>query len=306
VASADDGVEETVEVPAPTTIGDTLRLAGTFARPRASSPARRPAVLLISGSGPQDRDGTRAELPGYRPWRTLSDTLVARGITVLRLDDRGTGASTGHFAGSTTVDFAGDAAAAVAWLRRRPDVDPMRIALVGHSEGALVAMLVAAQDPALRALALLGAPSRSGREIARWQRQAVVLRDGAAWPPDQRASVLAAAEREAERLAARDPWLRVWFALDPRAAARAVRQRVLLVHGETDRQVPVAQVSELAEALRSGGATVSVVRAARTDHLLLTDDDGDPSGYVRLADRTVRPAVLGEIARFLTSIFGAT
>lgn len=262
--------------------------------------ARVPAVLLLSGSGPQDRDGARADLPGYAPQRELAESLAARGIAVLRVDDRGIGQSTGSFLGATTLDFARDASAAVRWMRAQPVVDSTRVMLVGHSEGALVALLVAADDARIHALVLLGAPSRTGRDVARWQRRALVVADSSRWPARARDDVLAAADSNAERVAANDPWLRVWFALDPRAVARRVRVPVLLLHGETDRQVPVAQAAELAAALRDGGATdVSVQRVSSANHLFLDDRDGDPRGYAQLPRRTLRPDVVRAIGEWI-------
>jgi alpha-beta hydrolase superfamily lysophospholipase len=279
-------------------------LAGTLALPTTNTSAV-PAVLVLGGSGSQDRDGARADLAGYRPWRELADTLTARGIAVLRLDDRGTGASTGQFVGTTTQGFADDARVALGWLRKQADIDPARVAMVGHSEGALVALLTARADTAVAALVLMGAPSRSGREIARWQRQRVVAGDLAAYPPSERDMVLARADRDADALAASDPWLRNWFALDPRVVASGVHRPVLLLHGETDQQVPVAQAGELAAVLRRAGAPVAEERFARTNHLFLPDDDGDPSGYVRLVERRMRPAALRAAARFLEGVFTA-
>ena len=280
-------------------VNPDVTLGGEFALPPIPAPPATPtpvpAVLLLSGSGAQDRDGARTELPGYRPFVDLADTLLAAGFAVLRLDDRGVGASTGLFDGATTEDFARDAAAAVAWLRRQSRVQPDRIALVGHSEGALVALLVARDDPRVWKLGLLGAASRPGREIARWQRATLVAGDLTTWPPAQRAAVLARAEAEADAIAATDPWLRTWFALDPRAIGRGVRQPVLLLHGENDRQVPVAQADELAAALPDA----RTVRLPHTDHLLLDDFDGDPRGYVRLASRRVEGEVLRALVAFL-------
>jgi dipeptidyl aminopeptidase/acylaminoacyl peptidase len=188
----------------------------------------------------------------------------------------------------------------VSWLRTQPGIDGGRIALVGHSEGAVVGLLVARADTALRALVLLGAPARSGREIARWQREQLVSSDRARWPFATRRAVLDAANAEAESLATRDPWLQRWFALDPRTVAAQVRQPVLLVHGTTDRQVPPEHADELAAVLRRAGAVaVNVQRVSDTDHLMLADHDGDPQGYVRLTDRRPRAAVIAGTTRFL-------
>lgn len=279
-------------------------LAGTYTRPGtgAGEPGRasRRAVLLLGGSGPQDRDGARADLPGYQPLRDLAETLARSGLAVLRLDDRGVGGSTGRFEGATTYDFAADAARALAWLRGRPDVE--HIALVGHSEGALVAMLVAGRDRDVDALVLMGAPSRPGREVARWQRAALVTGDSTTWPVGERDAVLAAADSNAEHAAARDPWLRAWFALDPREVARAVRVPVLLLHGTADRQVPSEQADELAAALRAsaeGDGDVTVRRFPSTNHLFLEDGAGDPRRYAQLPSRRIRGDVARAIADWL-------
>lgn len=294
-ASASDASVD-VEVRIATDSGRVL--GGIWRRPitgRAMS-----AVLLISGSGPQDRDGSRPDVPGYAPQRELADSLSRRGVAVLRLDDRGIGASTGPFLGATTLDFARDASLAIRWMRAQPDVDPSRITLVGHSEGALVAMLAAAADSTIHGVVLMGAPSRSGRDVARWQRRAFVAADPTTWPPSERDRVLARADSSAEHAATHDPWLRTWFALEPRTTARLVRGDVLLLHGETDRQVPVQQADELASAFRAGVArSVTVERFPSTDHLLLEDPDGDPRGYARLASRTLRGDVVRAIGEWL-------
>ena len=296
VPSLPVGVHRDVRVP----VDSAVTLAGELALPARAALAPVPAVLRLSGSGAQDRDGARAELPGYRPFADITDTLRAAGFAVLRLDDRGVGASTGRFDGATTEDFARDAAAAVSWLRANSQVDPRRIALVGHSEGALVALLVARTDRRVWALGLLGAASRSGREIARWQRATLVASDLTTWAPSQRAAVLARAESDADAIATTDPWLRTWFAFDPRIVAGDVRQPVLLLHGENDRQVPVEQADELAASLHD----VRVVRVPHTNHLLLEDFDGDPRGYVRLNARHVEREILQALVAFLDQTNG--
>jgi fermentation-respiration switch protein FrsA (DUF1100 family) len=163
-----------------------------------------------------------------------------------------------------------------------------------------VALLVARRDPRVWALGLVGAASRPGREIARWQRATLVAGDLSTWPPAQRAAVLARAESEADAIAATDPWLRTWFSLDPRAIARDVRQPVLLLHGANDRQVPVEQSEELAAALHDA----RTVRVPHTNHLLLDDFDGDPRGYVRLSARRVEGEMLRALVAFLTQQHG--
>ncbi len=119
-----------------------VRLAGTLTLPKGSG--KVPAVLLITGSGPQDRDEA---LMGHKPFLILADHLTRQGIAVLRVDDRGVGKSTGNFAAATSRDFAGDAAAGVRFLQTHARIDPARVGLAGHSEGGLIAPMVAADWP---------------------------------------------------------------------------------------------------------------------------------------------------------------
>lgn len=152
------------------------RLAGTFTRPSAAGP--HPAVVLITGSGPQDRDEA---LMGHRPFLVLSDHLTRAGIAVLRYDDRGVGESTGDFGSATSFDFASDVSAAVAFLKGRPDVDPARIGLAGHSEGGLVAPIVAADSDELAFIVLMAGPGVTGEEIL-YAQMALISEAGGATP----------------------------------------------------------------------------------------------------------------------------
>lgn len=145
-----------------------IELAGTFTVPEGTGPF--PAVALITGSGPQNRD---EELLGHRPFLVLSDHLTRRGIAVLRSDDRGVGESGGDFATATSRDFAGDAAAAVAWLRARPEVDGRAVGLVGHSEGGLIAPMVSVEMGGVDFVVLLAGPGLTGEEILYLQGAAI-------------------------------------------------------------------------------------------------------------------------------------
>lgn len=135
-------------------------LAGTFTRPAEGGPF--PAVILLTGSGPQDRDEA---LMGHRPFLVLADHLTRRGIAVLRFDDRGVGESTGDFATATSPDFASDALAGVAYLKTRDEVDPEAIGLAGHSEGGLVAPIAATQSEDVRYLVLMAGSAVTGERI---------------------------------------------------------------------------------------------------------------------------------------------
>ncbi len=131
----------------------SVRLAGTFLVPAGKGPF--PAVVMVTGSGPQDRDES---LMGHKPFLVIADALARRGIASLRYDDRGAGASGGDHMGSTVDDFAADARAAVAYLRSQPEVAGKAIGIVGHSEGGLTGPKVAVADPSLAFLVLLAPP----------------------------------------------------------------------------------------------------------------------------------------------------
>jgi uncharacterized protein len=137
-----------------------IQLAGTLTLPPGDGPF--PAVALITGSGPQDRDET---ILGHKPFWVLADHLTRQGIAVLRSDDRGIGASEGDFASATSEDFALDAAAAVAFLRRDPRIDPERVGLIGHSEGGLIAPLVVVREGTVAFQVLLAGPALPGEDL---------------------------------------------------------------------------------------------------------------------------------------------
>lgn len=140
---------------------------------------RHPAVFLISGSGPQDRDET---LMGHKPFWVLADHLTRQGFVVLRSDDRGVNGTAGSTARSTMEDHAGDALAAVEYLKTRPEVDPARIGLLGHSEGAVVAPMAAVQSDDIAFVVLLAPMGVDGRSLI--QDQATRLLSAAGAPPD--------------------------------------------------------------------------------------------------------------------------
>jgi hypothetical protein len=138
-----------------------ITLFGTLTRPSGQGPF--PGVVLISGSGPQDRDST---LAGHRTFLVLADSLTRRGIAVLRFDDRGVGRSQGDFHKATAADFASDAQAAWAFMSRQPRIDAKNIGLVGHSEGGIVAPMTAAKNQAIAFVVLLAGTGIPGERLA--------------------------------------------------------------------------------------------------------------------------------------------
>ena len=260
--------------------------------------SKTPVVITISGSGPQERDSRIGTVPGYEFFRQIADTLGRRGIAVLRFDDRGVGESGGRESAvkSTSADFADDVRSIVAWLRARADVDATRIALAGHSEGGLIAPIVAASDPRLKAVALLAGPAYDGRQVLMYQNRQVIDK-APALSAGQRDSIWKTVPAALDSLSNANPWMAFFMSHNPRTTARQVKQPVLLLHGETDRQVTVEQADSLLSALRSSGnRDVTLRKFSATNHLFLTDSSGLPGGYAQLKDPKVRKDVLGALA----------
>jgi dienelactone hydrolase len=285
--------EVTVQTPA------GLRLAGTLTLPKRPVGTRVPAVILITGSGAQDRDEGTPFLEHWRPFREIADTLSRRGIAVLRLDDRGVGGSDAGPATATSADYADDIRAALAWLRTRAEIDSTRLGLVGHSEGAIIAPMVAAGNTRLRGIVLIAGTATRGRDILTEQRRYLFGRD-TTLSPGRRDSLMAAASREADSAYAAPGWMHFFADYEPLPTARKVRVPVLILQGETDRQVPAAEARKLANAMRAAGNRRVTLRTFPTlNHLLVEDPSGNPIGYTKLPSHSVRKDLLGALADWL-------
>ena len=281
-----------------------LKLTGTLTLPKARAAIGAPAVVTITGSGTEERDESIPGVSGYRPFRQIADTLGRRGIAVLRLDDRGAGGSdmgpTGA-QGPTSADFADDIRAGLAYLRTRGDIDSNRLGLVGHSEGGMIAPMVAATDPKVRAIVLMAGPAQTGRAILEYQNQyaidSMLKLTGA-----RRDSAMREVAGKLDSAAKAMPWIHFFLDYDPIATAKRVKQPVLILQGATDRQVTPNQAPALAAAFRAGGNRDVTMRIfPSTDHLFLADVAGNPSGYASLPSKNVRPEVLGAIADWLAT-----
>lgn len=299
--------DESVQIPS---LG--FNLAGTITKPDSATPL--PAIVLIAGSGPTDRDETVAGIPIFGH---IARDLVAAGFFVVRYDKRGVGQSGGRAESVTIADYAEDARQVVYWLGRRKDVDKNRIALVGHSEGALVAMLVAGRERGrVGALALIAGPSTNGAEVVLEQQKYVLSK----MPIDeaQRAEKVALQEKinaavikgtgwtdlpEPARRAADTPWFYSFLTFDPEKAMNDTRQPVLIVQGELDVQVQphhADKLAALARARKGTKAAVDVVKVPGINHLLVPAKTGDISEYASLGpDAKVSSEVTKALASFL-------
>jgi pimeloyl-ACP methyl ester carboxylesterase len=300
-----------------------VRLAGTLTIPRGRGPF--PAVVLISGSGPQDRDET---LAGHKPFLVLSDYLTRRGIAVLRYDDRGTARSTGDHAAATSQDLARDAEAALRFLAARREVARGKAGLIGHSEGGLIAPMIARQAgfvvllaaPAQRGDTLLlgqaaaimragGATDEAIRAANRQQEQifAIIARGGdsatvrqrvrasflAGLTPEERASMGSMEVLPPGVEAALTPWFRFYLSYDPKPSLRRLTVPALALNGSMDTQVIARDNLPILENLlrAAGNRDFRVVELPGLNHLFQTAPTGAPPEYVQIPE-TFAPSAL--------------
>jgi len=303
--------------------GNTL--AATLAIPNGEGPF--PAVLLITGSGPHDRDES---LLGHKPFLVLSDYLTRKGIAVLRADKRGCGKSTGDYANATTADFAADAKAGVAWLKTRSEVDPHKIGLIGHSEGGIVAPMAAVADPNVAFVVMMAGSGVPGDQIIPEQVKLIAQANGESKEKvdedtDTERETPTAVEtikdpKDLEHLlgvklaaegmpdaqiavqikAATSPWFRFFITYDPATALRKLTVPVLVLNGSLDLQVPPAQnLPAIRKALEeAGNKHFEVEELPGLNHLFQTAKTGSPSEYVEI-EETISPVALDKIALWI-------
>jgi uncharacterized protein len=313
-----------------------VKLAGTLTLPNTLEPA--PAVLLITGSGSQDRDES---LLGHKPFLVIADYLTRRGIAVLRVDDRGVGGSTGDPSASTTEDLTGDVMAGVAYLKSRREINPRRIGLIGHSEGGIIAPLAASRSSDVAFIVLLAGTGVTGEEIiyhqgelianvlgadakaiatdraaqqrlfaivkqepdlekARQQVQAALVdvTTKAAGPDTAKETIEARSAAQAKAIVS--PWFRFFLLYDPMPALAKVRCPVLAINGEKDLQVdPKQNLPPIERALRDGGNTDRTVKELPgLNHLFQHCSTGSPAEYGKI-EETFSPEALELIGNWL-------
>lgn len=291
-----------------------FKLAGTLLLPKTG---RRPfpAVVMSTGSGQQERDSNIPGIAGYRPFRQIAEHLASRGIAVLRSDDRGVGSSGGRdtLDAVTTFDFADDVRAQVAYLRSRSDIDPSRIVIIGHSEGGVIAPLVAASDARLAGVVLMAGTARPGEEVLRFQLNYSV-ENNPQLSEEEKAKRRAETEGFIRAIKENgdvskypallrglsSAWGRAFLTYDPLATIRKVRQPILILQGALDRQVTAEQAGMIEEAARrSGNRDVTVRLFPNLNHLFLPARSGAETEYARLETHSLGDEVLQAIADWL-------
>jgi len=313
-----------------------VELSGTLTIPETGGPF--PAVILITGSGPQNRN---EELMGHKPFLILADYLTRRGIAVLRCDDRGFGKSTGKFSTATTLDFATDASAAIDFLKTQKEIDTTRIGLAGHSEGGLIAPMVASERKDVAFLILLAGPGLTGEQIL--LRQSAILNKKAGLTENEvaadnllRTKIYAAIKKNSdnEKVATKvkalflsskkknpegkglpqlddyqidifikqctTPWFRTFLVLDPVDYLSKVHCPLLALNGSLDVQVPAKENLEAIEkALIFGGnSSYSIEEIPGVNHLFQHAKTGNIDEYGKI-EETMSPEVLEKIANWI-------
>jgi uncharacterized protein len=271
-------------------------------------------VVLIAGSGPLDRDETAYGIPIFAQ---LANALADAGFAVVRYDKRGVGQSGGRSEFATLSDYAEDAAAVVKFLEKRKDIDPKRIALVGHSEGAAVALLAARRAGNVNAVAMIAGIGTTGAQLNLEQQQ-YALKTGKIPEAEHAAKIELQKKVQAAvltgkgwedvpadiRKQAESPWFASLLAFDPAPLIDKLDQPLLVIQGALDTQVPphhAEKLGALANARKKAPKT-EVVVVPGINHLLVPAKTGDVSEYTSLPNRTISPEVAAKIAAWLKSL----
>ncbi|MDQ1728285.1 MAG: uncharacterized protein QOD33_410 [Pyrinomonadaceae bacterium] len=310
---------------------DQVKLAATLTMPRGKGPF--PAVVLITGSGQQDRNEA---LLGHQPFLVLADYLTRRGIAVLRADDRGVGGTSRGGPNDTTENYAADALAGVEYLKTRREINLKQIGLVGHSEGGMAAPMAAVKSADVAFIVLLAGPGILGEKllaeqvglisaaecekqvagavaeserlfaIASQEKDPAVAKQKLQDAATQRAD--AAKKRLEAQLKAADaqnamfltPWFRYFLSYDPRPTLLKVRVPVLAINGDKDLQVPPREdLAAIEQALKDGGnRDYKIVLLPNLNHLFQTSRTGAISEYAEI-EETFAPIALQTIGDWI-------
>jgi dienelactone hydrolase len=287
-------------------------IAGTLSRP-TGAPVRAPAVLLIGGAGSQDRDEVIARTPVFGH---IANAIADAGFLVLRYDKRGIARTGGRTESATLADYAEDALGLVKWLRKRPDVDPDRIAVVGYAEGGAMALLAASREGKIGAVGLIASAGQTGRELTLLQQQRSLAASGASEADRQtrvrqQEQVIAAVLQgtgwdnvpPAIRRQADTPWFKSWLLFDPAKVVPKVKRPMLILTGALDTQFPPSQADTLETLGRARkklppAATHKVI-VPQVNHLLVSARTGEEAEYAQLSGAPVAAPVTSAITEWL-------
>ena len=317
-------------------------IAGELTIPKGSGPF--PAVILISGSGAQDRDETLFQ---HKPFFVIADTLTRRGIAVLRVDDRGVGGSSGNTMKSTMEDTAGDVLAGLEFLKSRGEIDKTKLGLIGHSEGGVIAPLVATKSKDTAFIVLMAGTGLPGDEIIAMQSRLIAKAAGAKeediakemkvqtallklvrdekdpatldkkikeFMSTKVAEIAKDDKGSAEELKKavegqaemiKSPWLQFFLRYDPRPVLEKVTCPVLAIVGEKDLQVPPKEnLAAIEAALKKGGNTASTVKELPGLNHLFQNAKTGGIGEYGTIEETISPSALTLISEWVVERTG--
>ena len=303
--------------------GNTL--TGTLTIPAGEGPF--PALVLVSGSGQQNRD---EELMNHRPFWVIADYLSRRGVAVLRYDDRGMGGSTGEVLNATSMDFSYDAEAAFDFLRNRKEINASRIGILGHSEGGIINFMVAARRPEVAFLVSLAGPAVNGIEVLKEQQKAILRASGMTeemvqFSGNANAQMFdiieaSSSREEADSLLRQllkgwgyneelteqtvgqmaSPWMYYFLKYDPTEAIVKTNCPALLLNGSKDLQVLASQNLPAYERIiaEHGKTNLTLRELPDLNHLFQHCETGSPNEYFTI-EETISPEVLERIVEFV-------
>jgi len=301
--------DEQIHVPS-----NGFTLAGTVSKPASPAAARLPAVVLVGGGGPTDRDGVAFGIPVLGE---LAGAMADAGFIVVRYDKRGIGQSGGRPESASLADYADDVRATIKVLESRKDVDPKRIAVVGHSEGGSVALMAAAKEKRIGAVALIATPGVTGAEVVLAQQRRLL--DHSTMSAEEKQAKIDAQKRIHEavisgkgldqlppdvRRAVDNAEYQSILVADPAKLIPNVRKPILILQGELDTQVEPSNADKL-DALarqRKNAPPVETIKIPGVNHLLVPATTGEVDEYGRLTDRHVSPAVTQALIAWLKKV----
>ncbi|WP_282035532.1 alpha/beta hydrolase family protein [Saccharicrinis aurantiacus] len=308
---------------------DNIQLAGTLTMPAKTG--HFPAVVLISGSGPQNRDEA---LFGHKPFLVLSDYLTKNGIAVLRFDDRGTAESEGNFVGSSTYDFAKDVESAIEYLKSRPEINKDKLGLIGHSEGGIIASIIAAQNNDVNYAVLMAGTALRGDQLLLLQAEKISAQMGMDTTVIKQNQEMASGAHQIilnEELSNHklkdslmnyytlkydavltpqqkmgmvnqltSTWMVEFIRLDPMDYLSQIRCPLLAINGSKDLQVPAEENLSLIEkaATQSGNTKMIVKELDGLNHLFQECETGAIAEY-GIIEQTISPIALEEMLAWI-------
>lgn len=314
-----------------------ITLAGTLTLPKKEGIF--PVVILITGSGPQNRD---EEVFGHKPFLIIADYLTRQGIAVLRYDDRGVAKSTGNFQAATSADFASDVESAIAYLKTRKDIDLKKIGLIGHSEGGMIAPMVAAKSKDVRFIVSLAGTGMRGNQLLLLQQELIgrasgvpekeiemwkevskkgmdmvlqatdpkvlqqeltrLLTDAILKQKGDTVQQKAAIETQVAQQVSQltSPWMQFFMKYDPVPTLTKVRCPVLALNGEKDLQVPAKEnISAITNALKRGGNKMVTTQIFPNLNHLFQECNTGLPSEYSSIEQTISPVVLETIAKWI-------